>query len=221
MNNLKYLRTIIPRAIIYCSLFIFHCSLINIAHGATLINDTEIESVLTELISPLARAAEIPDGRLRINLVNDNDFNAFVMGGEDLFIYTGLLTQIKSPDALQAVIAHEMGHMLGGHIAHMSARMAAEMKRSMIIQALGIGLALFGLQREVLHSGDILQGDVFRRVGFGDVQQREFGRLRGAGGRQQDGCSQCGRRQRRRYERRGGREDRFFHRLAVFFQTRR
>ncbi len=114
------------------------------ARAVSLINDTETEKLLTELITPLAAATNIPDGRLRVHIVNDDDFNAFVMGGEDVYIYTGLLKQIKSPAALQAVVAHELGHTLGGHMAQMSARMAAEMKRAMIIQALGVGLMVAG-----------------------------------------------------------------------------
>lgn len=112
--------------------------------AASLINDTETERVITELIEPLAAAANIPDGRLRVHIINDNEFNAFVMGGEDVYVYTGLLTQIKSPDALQAVIAHELGHTLGGHMAQMADRMNAEMTRTMLIQALGIGLMAVG-----------------------------------------------------------------------------
>ena len=114
------------------------------ANAASLINDTQVEKLLAELISPLATAADIPDGRLRIHIVNDDDFNAFVMGGDDVYVYTGLLTQIKTPTALQAVIAHELGHTIGGHMAQMSARMESEMKRAVMIQALGIGLMVAG-----------------------------------------------------------------------------
>lgn len=112
--------------------------------AVSLINDTETENLITKLISPLASAADIPDGRLRVHIVNDDDFNAFVMGGEDVYVYTGLLKQIKSPAALQAVVSHELGHTLGGHMAQMSSRMAAEMKRALMIQALGIGLMVAG-----------------------------------------------------------------------------
>ena len=114
------------------------------ARAASLINDTEVERALTELVTPQAAAANIEPDRLRVHIVNDDSFNAFVMGGEDIFIFTGLLTQIKTPDALQAVVAHELGHTLGGHMAQMSARMSAEMKRAMVIQALGIGLMVAG-----------------------------------------------------------------------------
>lgn len=112
------------------------------ARGASIIQDTEIESVVTEIIKPVATAANVPNARIRI--VNDDNFNAFVMGGEDIYIYTGLLTRIRTPNALRAVIAHELGHTIGGHMAQMSARMESEMRRTMMIQALGIGLMLAG-----------------------------------------------------------------------------
>jgi len=108
--------------------------------GMTEIRDTEIESVLYELVNPLAQAAGMDEGRLHIRIIGDDDFNAFVAGGEDVFVNTGLIARVESPHAFQAVIAHEMGHMVGGHIAQMSVRMAAEMKRSLIVQALGIAL---------------------------------------------------------------------------------
>lgn len=114
------------------------------ANAASLINDTEIESVVKEIISPLATAADISSSRMQVYIVNNDDFNAFVMSGEDVYIYTGLLTRITSPNALRAVVAHEMGHMIGGHMAQMSAAIEAEMKRTMLIQALGVGLMVAG-----------------------------------------------------------------------------
>jgi len=114
------------------------------ANGATLINDTEIEKQITEIIKPVAIAANIPEKRLKIYIVNDDDFNAFVRGGEDVFVYTGLLKQIKTPNALRAVIAHELGHTIGGHMVQMSQRVHDEMVRTMIIQALGVGLMVAG-----------------------------------------------------------------------------
>ncbi len=114
------------------------------ANGATIINDTEIEKQITEIIKPIANAADISTKRLKVYIVNDNDFNAFVRGGEDVFVYTGLLKQIKNPNALRAVIAHELGHTIGGHMVQMSSRIHDEMVRTMIIQALGVGLMVAG-----------------------------------------------------------------------------
>ncbi len=121
--------------VILCCMFV-----VSPLRGATLINDTETERLLADLVSPIASAANISPARLKIHIVHDDDFNAFVSGGEDIYIYTGLLTQIKSPAALQAVVAHELGHTIGGHMAQMADRMAAEMRRALLIQALGIGL---------------------------------------------------------------------------------
>lgn len=111
---------------------------------ATLINDTETEELIYELVKPLADAAGIPGGRLKIHILNDDTFNAFVAGGEDVYVNTGLIMKIKNPDAFQAVIAHELGHMQGGHMAQMADRISAEMKRTMLIQALGVGLMVAG-----------------------------------------------------------------------------
>lgn len=114
------------------------------SYSATLINDTEIESGIRDIVAPIANAANIQANRLKIYIVKDDSFNAFVRGGEDIFIYTGLLKQIKSPNALRAVVAHELGHTIGGHTVQISDRMHAEMMRTMIIQALGIGLMVAG-----------------------------------------------------------------------------
>lgn len=114
------------------------------ALAMSFINDTEIESVVTEIIEPIANAAGIAPSRLHVFVVKDDEFNAFVMGGEDVYLYTGLLSKIKSPNALRAVIAHEMGHMLGGHMVQMAAAIEAEMRRAMLIQALGVGLMVAG-----------------------------------------------------------------------------
>jgi predicted Zn-dependent protease len=124
--------------------FLLSCVIALPSFGATLINDTETEKLLSELVAPLATAANIHGGRLNVHIVNDDDFNAFVRGGEDVYVYTGLLKQIKNPDALQAVIAHELGHTIGGHVAQLSDRMDAEMKRTMLIQTLGVGLMVAG-----------------------------------------------------------------------------
>ncbi|MBQ2844401.1 MAG: M48 family metalloprotease [Alphaproteobacteria bacterium] len=121
------------------------CLLIPVSSfGATLINDTETESLLRELVLPLSRTADIPDTHLHIYIVRDDDFNAFVRGGQDVFVNTGLLTQIRTPSAFQAVVAHELGHVLGGHISQMSNRISAEATRTMLIQALGVGLMVAG-----------------------------------------------------------------------------
>ncbi|MDR0449523.1 MAG: M48 family metalloprotease [Rickettsiales bacterium] len=104
------------------------------------IHDTEIESVIQKLVAPIAKAAKMPEGRLRIHILADNDLNAFVSGGEDIYVYAGTIMKLENPNALQAVIAHELGHIIGGHYTAMMSRLEQEMVASIIMQSLGIAV---------------------------------------------------------------------------------
>ena len=87
--------------------------------GIALIRDAEIEETLRLYADPVFRAAGIVPGAVRIYVVNDDAINAFVAGGQNLFLYTGLLRRTTSPGDVIGVIAHETGHMAGGHLARM------------------------------------------------------------------------------------------------------
>lgn len=80
-----------------------------------LIRDAEIERTLQRIAYPLLRAAAVSPSSVRIYIVNDPEPNAFVAGGANIFVNTGLLTELDSMDEVQAVIAHELGHLTGGH----------------------------------------------------------------------------------------------------------
>lgn len=115
--------------------------LISDCRAAIEIRDTEIENAVYEITRPLADAAKIPFNRMKIHIVNDNSFNAFVSGGTDIFINTGLLTKIDSFAELQAVLAHEIGHAQLGHIVQMAAKARAETARYVAMQMLGVAAA--------------------------------------------------------------------------------
>ena len=82
----------------------------------SIIRDTEIEQALREWSTPIWRAAGLNPDAVKIVLVQSQDLNAFVAGGQNIFIYTGLITAAKSPGELLGVIAHETGHISGGHL---------------------------------------------------------------------------------------------------------
>lgn len=82
----------------------------------SLIRDTEIERFLRLHTDPLLKAAHLDPAAVAIYLVNDNSINAFVSGGQNIFIHTGLIMSLETPDQLIGVIAHEIGHIKGGHI---------------------------------------------------------------------------------------------------------
>ncbi|MDP4823385.1 MAG: M48 family metalloprotease, partial [Aestuariivirgaceae bacterium] len=77
------------------------------ARGLSLIRDAEIESLMRTYTSPIFKVAGIKEGAARIYLINDSSINAFVAGGQRIFINTGLLVQAKTPNEVIGVLAHE------------------------------------------------------------------------------------------------------------------
>jgi predicted Zn-dependent protease len=86
-----------------------------------LIRDAEIEATLARISYPLFRAAGLNPSRVNIYIVNSAEPNAFVAGGQNLFIHSGLIMRLDTLDQLRSIIAHEAGHIAGGHIARRDA----------------------------------------------------------------------------------------------------
>ncbi|MBQ7285725.1 MAG: M48 family metalloprotease, partial [Alphaproteobacteria bacterium] len=86
------------------------------AQSISLISDEEAEQLLEGIIRPLFDAANLRYNRNEIHIVNDPTLNAFVSDGNNLFIHTGTIINATSPNELAGVIAHETGHIHGGHI---------------------------------------------------------------------------------------------------------
>lgn len=87
------------------------------AFALSFIRDAEIEATLHRIADPIFRAASLNPGSVDLYIVNDPEMNAFVAGGQNIFIHSGMLTKLDSIDQLRAVIAHETGHITGGHLA--------------------------------------------------------------------------------------------------------
>ncbi len=87
--------------------------------GISLIRDAEIENTIRAYATPIFSAADLDADAVRIHLVSDGAINAFVAGGQQLFIHTGLLTRADRPSQVVGVIAHEAGHITGGHLARL------------------------------------------------------------------------------------------------------
>jgi len=87
--------------------------------GQQIIRDAEIESTIRTFVTPIWRVAGLDPEAVAIVIVQDNSINAFVAGGQRIFINTGLLLRTQSPNQLVGVLAHESGHIAGGHLARM------------------------------------------------------------------------------------------------------
>lgn len=88
-----------------------------LAQGRSFIRDTEIEDTLRLYATPIFKAAGLDPNGVSVYIVSDNSLNAFVAGGQKLFINTGLLLKAETPEQVIGVMAHETGHITGGHLS--------------------------------------------------------------------------------------------------------
>lgn len=102
------------------------------------IRDAEIEATLRDFSTPLWKAAGLNPSDIEIVLVSDPSLNAFVAEGQNIFIHTGLILAADSPNQLKGVIAHETGHISGGHLSRSDAAMAKAMRPAFISIGLGV-----------------------------------------------------------------------------------
>jgi predicted Zn-dependent protease len=108
------------------------------AQAQSLIRDTEIEATLRGYMDPILVAAELEPADVHLRLVNSPVTNAFVSRGQQLFLHTGLITAAESPNEVIGVIAHETGHIAGGHLAR--SRQAMEDAAIPAYIAMGVGI---------------------------------------------------------------------------------
>lgn len=122
--------------------FVLACAAIfaTIAPAAAqgLIRDAEMEALLRDYADPVLTAAGLQPDDVEILIVNDQTPNAFVAAGQRIFIHTGLVTRAQTPNELIGVIAHETGHISGGHLARNRQAMEASMRPAFISIGLGI-----------------------------------------------------------------------------------
>jgi predicted Zn-dependent protease len=110
--------------------------------GIPLIRDAEIEQLLRDYANPILRAAGLAKQNVKVVIINDLGFNAFVMDGQHIFINAGALMDAKTPNEIIGVLAHESGHLAGGHLSRMRERLAAAQTQSIVALLLGIGAAV-------------------------------------------------------------------------------
>jgi predicted Zn-dependent protease len=135
------------------------------AQNIPLIRDDEIETLVTDYARPLLKAAGLEQGSVAMRLVNSKSFNAFVLDGRNVYIHIGTLMQAETPNQVIGVIAHELGHIDGAHVAAMRSRMQREQTRMLLLRLLGIGAAIFSGSGEAIVAADevIIRGFLAER----------------------------------------------------------
>lgn len=108
-----------------------------------LVRDAEIESLVGDYARPLLKAAGLSRAGVQTVLVNSSDFNAFVLGRR-IFVNTGAITMTETPNQLIGILAHEIGHLAGGHQQRLRERLESAKVMAIAAALLGAGVAIGG-----------------------------------------------------------------------------
>jgi predicted Zn-dependent protease len=116
----------------------------DIPKGLPIIRDSETEQLLRDYTQPILRAAGLTQQNIRVVIINDRAFNAFVIDAKRIFVNAGALMQAKTPNQIIGVFAHETGHIAGGHLAKMRNELANAQTAMIIGLLLGVGAVAAG-----------------------------------------------------------------------------
>ncbi|MEH3099000.1 M48 family metalloprotease [Sphingomonas adhaesiva] len=86
------------------------------AQAQSILRDAETEALLRDMSAPLVTAAGLRPADVQFALINDDSINAFVAGGQIVYIHSGLIQAADNANEVQGVIAHELGHIADGHV---------------------------------------------------------------------------------------------------------
>ena len=106
------------------------------------VRDAEVENILRVYGAPLFRAAGFEPNAIRLHLIADKSLNAFVANGLNIYFHTGLLVRADDASQVIGVIAHELGHITGGHLARTEDRIRQAQNQSIATFLLGAGAAI-------------------------------------------------------------------------------
>ena len=125
----------------------------------SIVRDAEIENIIRGYAKPIFNSAGLTADNIKIRVVNDLQVNAFVLGGQNIFINTGLLIKASTPNEVIGVPAHEVGHISGGHLP----RIHENLERAKIKSALSLFLgAAIGIA-----TNDVAAGAAVVKAGRG------------------------------------------------------
>ena len=114
------------------------------SRGPSSVRDTETEQLLREYTRPILRAAGMEKQNIQMVIINASVFNAFVADGRRIFVNYGAILQSETPNQIIGVLAHETGHLAGGHLSKMREQMALAQTQMIIAMLLGAGAMVAG-----------------------------------------------------------------------------
>jgi predicted Zn-dependent protease len=149
--------------------------------GLRVIRDTESEQLLRDYTRPILRAAKMEKQNIQMVIINEGAFNAFVADGRRIFVNYGAIMQSETPNQIIGVMAHETGHLAGGHLSKMREQLATAQTQMIIAMLLGAGALVAGSRGGNANSGLANVGaaaisapqEVIRRTLLSYVRQQE------------------------------------------------
>lgn len=150
------------------------------AKGPPVLRDTESEQLLRDYTRPILRAAGLEKQNIQMVIINESVFNAFVADGRRIFVNYGAMMQSETPNQIIGVLAHETGHLAGGHLAKLRERLAEAQTQMIIAMLLGAGAMVAGARgggnNGLTNAGAAAfsaPGEVIRRTLLSYVRQQE------------------------------------------------
>lgn len=137
------------------------------------IRDTEIENAMRVYLAPIFDAAGLDPASVRIQLIQNDAINAFVAGGMNIFIHTGLLMQADGPDEVIGVLAHEVGHITGGHLARFQENAENAQIQGLAAMILGAAAAIAAGEPGGVQAATALGSRIGRRSFLNYTRQME------------------------------------------------
>jgi predicted Zn-dependent protease len=122
-------------------------------NGPKLLRDAEIEQLLRDYTRPILRAAGLEQQNIQVVIINDPTFNAFVADGRRIFVNYGALMQSQTPNQIIGVLAHETGHLAGGHLAKLREELARAQTGMIVAMLLGVGAMVAGARSNNPNNG--------------------------------------------------------------------
>ncbi len=142
------------------------------AYAQSLLRDTEIEETLRDYTTPILQAAGLTPSSVDLYLVNDASLNAFVTRGQNIFLHSGIILESDTPNQLKGVIAHEAGHIAGGHIVRSDYGNRSAYGAILIAAGIGIAAILAGeTQAGALVLGGSQQFGVIEALAYSRVNE--------------------------------------------------
>lgn len=114
------------------------------AQAQSLLRDAETEAMFDEMSRPLIIAAGLSPRNVKVVLVGDPSVNAFVAGGQTVYVHSGLIAAADNASQVQGVIAHELGHIADGHVPLADAGIKPALAIQIVSLVLGIAAAAAG-----------------------------------------------------------------------------